>query len=461
MAQITLKANINECTVEGWQSNTGEVNARVMSVEMSEDLLTCDKQFVTFELADGTVYESLVVDGKAKIPIFEKPQFIKIGVYAENISGDECEKRYSAHPANQYVTVGSFKDKADEQPKPTPGDYAELLKAIEDIKNTGGGGSGDSGFEILGEVNPTEEHTNEQVYGAKALDETFVAIEEIINEVSKPIKTERIENDAITIDKVSFDFFQSGIKADEGGDVLIIPMQERGEKAATLLAVLKNKVTELNENSTDEQYASAKATYNEIQEQTTNKQDKLVSGQNIKTINGQSILGEGNLVIEGGSSSGEEWVEILDTTLTEDVAYVDLVAEDGKMFKKLHILVATGSAGLSTGSKILIKGTKTKNFEGSNSENLTITSGIVNTWGYPIFIIEKGALFPITLTSMGTTNGTNSTPVSIGGTGQNHSLHTDARFKNNGAWKLIRIAPYTADVVFKAGVTIYAWGVLE
>ena len=36
------------------------------------------------------------------------------------------------------------------------------------------------------------------------------------------------------------------------------------------------------------------------------KQDKLVSGTNIKTINGTSILGSGNIVIEGGSSSGGE-----------------------------------------------------------------------------------------------------------------------------------------------------------
>ena len=36
----------------------------------------------------------------------------------------------------------------------------------------------------------------------------------------------------------------------------------------------------------------------------TGKQDKLVSGTNIKTINGQSLLGSGNIVIEGGSSSG-------------------------------------------------------------------------------------------------------------------------------------------------------------
>ena len=35
------------------------------------------------------------------------------------------------------------------------------------------------------------------------------------------------------------------------------------------------------------------------------KQDTLVSGENIKTINGESILGSGNIVIEGGSGSGE------------------------------------------------------------------------------------------------------------------------------------------------------------
>ena len=42
----------------------------------------------------------------------------------------------------------------------------------------------------------------------------------------------------------------------------------------------------------------------------SNKQDPLVSGQNIKTINGQDILGEGNIVIEGGSSSGTPEVSV-------------------------------------------------------------------------------------------------------------------------------------------------------
>lgn len=53
------------------------------------------------------------------------------------------------------------------------------------------------------------------------------------------------------------------------------------------------------------------------------KQDKLVSGENIKTINGQSVLGEGDIVIEGGGVT-EEYVnnaiaEAITTTLNTEV----------------------------------------------------------------------------------------------------------------------------------------------
>lgn len=52
------------------------------------------------------------------------------------------------------------------------------------------------------------------------------------------------------------------------------------------------------------------------------KQDKLVSGTTIKTINGESILGEGDIVIEGGGGSSEgsqkTYVFYLDEELTEE-----------------------------------------------------------------------------------------------------------------------------------------------
>lgn len=44
----------------------------------------------------------------------------------------------------------------------------------------------------------------------------------------------------------------------------------------------------------------------------SDKQDTLVSGSNIKTINGQSVLGMGNINIEGGSGGGAINPEILE-----------------------------------------------------------------------------------------------------------------------------------------------------
>ena len=48
----------------------------------------------------------------------------------------------------------------------------------------------------------------------------------------------------------------------------------------------------------------------------TNLQEKLTSGTNIKTINNQSILGSGNITIEGGGSGGGEEPTYIDITLT-------------------------------------------------------------------------------------------------------------------------------------------------
>ena len=43
-----------------------------------------------------------------------------------------------------------------------------------------------------------------------------------------------------------------------------------------------------------------------------NKQDTLVSGTNIKTINGASILGSGNITIEGGRDITTVYVDLMD-----------------------------------------------------------------------------------------------------------------------------------------------------
>lgn len=52
-------------------------------------------------------------------------------------------------------------------------------------------------------------------------------------------------------------------------------------------------------------YYTKTETDNAITAATSTKQDTLVSGTNIKTINGETLLGEGNITIQGGGSGGK------------------------------------------------------------------------------------------------------------------------------------------------------------
>lgn len=48
-------------------------------------------------------------------------------------------------------------------------------------------------------------------------------------------------------------------------------------------------------------------------------QDKLISGENIKTINGESILGSGNIVISGGGVSQEYVDDAIANAITSTI----------------------------------------------------------------------------------------------------------------------------------------------
>ena len=64
--------------------------------------------------------------------------------------------------------------------------------------------------------------------------------------------------------------------------------------------LLANKVTSLSSASTDAQYPSAKCVYDNI----AGKQDALISGENVKTINNNSILGSGDISVGTVTGSG-------------------------------------------------------------------------------------------------------------------------------------------------------------
>ena len=69
-------------------------------------------------------------------------------------------------------------------------------------------------------------------------------------------------------------------------------------------------------------------------------QEQLVSGVNIKTVNGESLLGEGDITIEGGGSS----VEVVDNLESESTTAA-LSANQGRVLKEMIDNLPSGGGG--------------------------------------------------------------------------------------------------------------------
>lgn len=81
-------------------------------------------------------------------------------------------------------------------------------------------------------------------------------------------------------------------------------------------------------------------------EEVNAKQDTLISGENIKTINNQSILGSGNIEIQGGGSGGGSYtagknINIADNVIstTNDIEVTTIKTEDIKIKKTVSATV--------------------------------------------------------------------------------------------------------------------------
>lgn len=96
-------------------------------------------------------------------------------------------------------------------------------------------------------------------------------------------------------------------------------------------------LTDLNENKADKTEIPDVSTF-ATKAEVNAKQDELVSGTNIKTINGNSILGEGNIVIQGGGSEQQQ----ADWNQTDDTA-VDYIKN-----KPTNVSTFTNDAGYLT-----------------------------------------------------------------------------------------------------------------
>lgn len=98
--------------------------------------------------------------------------------------------------------------------------------------------------------------------------------------------------------------------------------------------------------------------YDQLTEAISKKQDTLVSGENIKTINGLSLLGSGNIDIQGGGGTGDyddliNQPQVNGTTLTGNKTSADLGVQDriivtGTDSKNYHVRF-----GMQSGKPVL------------------------------------------------------------------------------------------------------------
>ena len=156
---------------------------------------------------------------------------------------------------------------------------------------------------------------------------------------------------------------------------------------------LKAKIVKLEDADNNFTSDNVEDALNEAGDKIKGKQDKLVSGTNIKTINGQSLLGNGNMEITGGGSiDTSRFATKTDLTTKQDklVSGTNVKTINGQSLLGNGNITITGEGGsidtsrfatktdLAQKQDTLVSGTNIKTINGESilgSGNITISGG--------------------------------------------------------------------------------------
>lgn len=118
------------------------------------------------------------------------------------------------------------------------------------------------------------------------------------------------------------------------------------------------------------------------------KQDTLVSGTNIKTINGASVLGSGDLTVTG---SGASWGSITGTLSSQTDLSTELSGKQATLVSGSNIKTINGNSVLGSGNLTIT---------GGSGPQVLGYSGTVGTTSSTSIVISKSLFIPAnTLTS--------------------------------------------------------------
>lgn len=161
---------------------------------------------------------------------------------------------------------------------------------------TNSGGTGDTGGSIL--VDSMLSATSTNPVQNKVITTRVLEIEDSLDNVSLTVQTlsgnvtdmsEDVEEAVLTVQTLDGDFTNLSTTVN-GFDQRIYAAEQLAQAASTKATDAETKA------------ATAEETAALLSTQIAGKQDTLVSGVNLRTINGMSLLGSGDIVISGGST---------------------------------------------------------------------------------------------------------------------------------------------------------------
>ena len=284
---MKLRVNKDKCEIienEVW--NVGDYNVQTVQVELSDDfndLVNKVRYFV-----EDKCYDMLIENNIAQIPYeaTKEEGTIKIGVYGFEASTDILVQ--STTPITKYITSGTYTGDPDNTEPLTPTDKQQMQTAIQKNTNDITNLKANKQDKLISGVN-IKTINNESILSSGNL--TLVA------EETDPIFT---NSPAYSITDNDITYWNNKANMSDIPDVSNFITKDVDN--LTYYTKSTDMQTTINNVVGNERIARENADTG-LQNQINVKQDTLISGTNIKTINNESLLGSGNIDIQGGGTS--------------------------------------------------------------------------------------------------------------------------------------------------------------
>ena len=322
--------------------NEKEINISKCKFEFSDEYGDNLVKEAYFTL-EGETYKQIIVNDECSYPpeVLVKIGTVELGVVAYEVQDEEYIERFNPSPVYFQTTIGSLKDHAENSEEITPSEMEQFEQALEEglaeVANVDIDASKSGNTATVSITNRNGVTKTVEIYDGEKGEDGEPGITpniQVGTTTTLPAGSNATVTQRGTTENPIFDFgIPKGQDGQSGGVSDYTELSNKpkinnvelvGNKTTSDLGIVipdistkQDKITTTNKLSSDlvddtdktNKFvtASDKTTWN-------GKQDALVSGTNIKTINNTSLLGDGNITINEGLNAKVYYIDKNATT---------------------------------------------------------------------------------------------------------------------------------------------------